>query len=211
MPERFFPGEDVVFQDVYGGRVWSARPMRVVRDDGDFVALWAPKGSIRKIPTSPPTRERLPTRAERFAESLTLRDWIHIDNEWDIDTLWLMRAGEWHATEVSWIDGEFWGWYINLQDPFRRTPIGFQTMDLELDILIARDGTWRFKDEDEFEHLVAQGLISEERAAQARRQAERVVENAARGEPPFNEPWGEWRPDPDWPLPALRDGWDQVF
>ena len=45
---------------------------------------------------------------------------------------------------------EHWGWYVNLQLPFRRTELGFETMDLVLDLIVDPDGSWRWKeDEDE--------------------------------------------------------------
>lgn len=203
-------GETIVLQEVHRGRLWAARPMTVVSDDGDFVVLWHPKGTIRKVPTNPPTRPRLPTRAERFAASLTLLDWIHIDHEWDVDTLWLLRDGDWHATWVSFRDGEHWGWYINLQEPFRRTVRGLQTMDLELDLLIYPDGSWQYKDEDEFEHLVAHGVIDEDKAEHVRAEARRVIDRAERNEPPFSDSWPDWRPDAEWSLPVLPADWDEV-
>ena len=43
-------------------------------------------------------------------------------------------------------------WYVNLQEPIRHTPIGFDTMDHTLDIVIYPDmSEWKWKDEDEFE------------------------------------------------------------
>jgi len=47
-----------------------------------------------------------------------------------------------HAIWVFWRgpQREFAGWYVNLQEPFRRTSRGVDTQDLELDIVIAPDG-----------------------------------------------------------------------
>ncbi len=211
MAAPFGPGQTIVLQDVYGDRVWSARPMRVVQDDGDFVALWAPKGSIRKVPTGPPSRPRLPTRAERFVASLSLRDWIHVDNEWDVDTLWLMHDGDWHATWICWRGNyDFWGWYINLQEPYQRTARGFRTMDLELDVVIYADRTWQWKDKDEFDALAAAGVFPENKARSALAEATEMLRRLEADEPPFSEPWSQWRPDPSWPAPTLSGGWDQL-
>jgi Protein of unknown function (DUF402) len=33
-------------------------------------------------------------------------------------------------------------WYVNLEEPFHRTPIGIDFADLELDIVVLPDG-WR--------------------------------------------------------------------
>jgi predicted RNA-binding protein associated with RNAse of E/G family len=37
---------------------------------------------------------------------------------------------------------------INLQEPFRRTPIGIDTQDHELDVIVLTSGEWSVKDED---------------------------------------------------------------
>lgn len=209
--ERWPVGATVVQQEVWRGRLWSARPLTVVEDRGDFMALWCPRGTRWKTATTPPTRPRAPTRAERFVLSLTRGDWVLGDFTWDVSTLALVRAGDWHAVWVSWRDnGENWGWYINLQRPFRRTVRGLQTMDLMLDILVAPDRQWRWKDEDEFAALVAAGLIDGEEVAQVRDEAQRVIGRVEANAPPFNERWHGWRPDPAWPLPELPDGWERL-
>jgi hypothetical protein len=44
------------------------------------------------------------------------------------------RPDEAHAIWIFW-DGperEFRGWYVNLQEPLRRTAVGYDTQDLEL-------------------------------------------------------------------------------
>ena len=47
-------------------------------------------------------------------------------------------------------------------------------------------------------------------AASLRAEAEDVIRRAQANEPPFCDPWPEWRPDPSWGLPRLPDGWDRV-
>jgi Protein of unknown function (DUF402) len=205
------PGERIVLQEIWRGRLWAARPMTVVRDDGDLVALWFPQGTRWKAPTTPPTRRRAPTRAERFAESLTLGDWTFTDLVWDVSTLWLMRPGEWHAVWVSWLaNGRHLGWYVNLQEPFRRSSLGFQTMDLMLDVIVERDRSWRWKDEDELDLLVARGVFDVQLARRLRAEALAVVARAQDGEPPFGEPWPSWHPDPTWSPPALPEDWQRI-
>ena len=202
----------MVFQEVWQGRLWSARPCIMVEDHEDLVVLWCPRGTVRKCAINPPTRPQESTRAERFVASLTQGDWVLADFEWDVSTLWLMPAGAWHAVWVSWHKtGEHWGWYVNLQEPFRRTPIGFQAMDLMLDLLVYPDRQWRWKDEDEFEAFIIHGLIGDTTALRVRDEAQRVIERVERNLPPFNEPWATWQPDPSWPKPELPEGWDQVY
>ncbi|HZU12409.1 MAG TPA: DUF402 domain-containing protein [Chloroflexota bacterium] len=168
-----------------------------------------PHGTLWKTASTPPTRPRAPTRAERFALSLSLGDWVRRDFVWDISTLVLVRTEDWHATWVSWREnGEWWGWYVNFQRPMIRIPTGIQTMDLMLDIVVAPDRRWRWKDEDEFEALVSQGIIDNDEACRVRREAADVIRQLDANLAPFNHPWHSWRPNPDWGLPHLPSGWD---
>ena len=184
--------------------------MTLVRDDGEQIVLWFPKGTPWKAPSTPPSRPRAPTRAERLATSAALGDWIFTDSNWPVDTLVLMPARQWHEVRVSWLeDGSHWGWYVNLQAPYRRTQCGFETMDLMLDVIVNPDRSWYLKDEDELETFVAHGVFDRALADDVRAEAVRVAERAQRNEPPFNEPWPEWRPDRSWGVPTLPAGWDR--
>lgn len=205
------PGDTVVLQEVWRDRVWAARPMRVAWDEDDFVALWMPRGTRWKAPTTPPTRERNGDRGVRLAECAALGDWVFRDLEWDVSILSLMREGDWHALWVSWLpSGEHWGWYVNLQKPYRRTALGFETMDLALDVIVEPDRSWRWKDEDELEAFVQRGVFDRAIAERIHAEGLEVVGCAERDEPPFCEPWPDWRPDPSWAVPELPQGWDRL-
>lgn len=204
-------GKTVVLQEVWDGRVWAARPMRVVEDEGERVALWFPRCTGWKAPTLHPELPWHEGRGGRLAECAAGGKWVFRDGEWDVDTLSLMRAGDWHALWVSWLrSGEHWGWYVNLQRPFRRTELGFETMDLMLDVIVDPDRSWRWKDEDELETFVARGVFDRSLAERVRAEGVEVARRAQADEPPFCEPWAEWRPDPSWDLPELPEGWDTV-
>jgi hypothetical protein len=114
-----------------------------------------------------------------------------------------------YAVLMMWEDGGFWGWYLNLQAPLARTPIGFDTVDHVLDVVIGPDGTSpEMKDQDELEEAVALGLFSPQDAAAFHRWADRAAEHVLRREPPFDRDWRGWEPDPIWPSPQLPSGWD---
>ena len=185
--------------------------MTVVSDDGGSAALWFPQRTRWMAPTTPPSRPRETTRGERLATSLALGDWAFEESAWDVSTLVLMREGDWHALWISWLDGgEHLGWYVNLQQPFRRTSCGFETMDLALDLVIDPDHSWRWKDEDELELFVQRGVFASETADRIREEALRVASRAERNEPPFCDPWPAWRPDPAWTHPELPKRWDEL-
>ena len=207
----FSPGETVVLQEVWRDRVWAARPMRVVRDDGDFVALWFPRGTRWQAPIDVRGGEWDGDRGPRLAECAATGRWFHRELEWQVDTLQLLRAGDWHSLWASWLPGfKPWGWYVNLQEPFRRSELGLETMDLALDVIVAADRSWRWKDEDELETFVERGAFGRELPQRLRDEGLRVARKAELNEPPFSEPWHDWRPDPVWKHPELPSGWDRL-
>jgi hypothetical protein len=57
----------------------------------------------------------------------------------------VVRGGVWRFFR----QGEFAGWYVNLETPARRHADGVDTTDLVLDVVVAPDRTWVWKDEDE--------------------------------------------------------------
>ena len=193
---------------MWRGRLWAVAPMTVVEDGDDRVVLWRPKGTMRKIPTSPPTRPLLQDRPAHLSTMMANCDWIYGDHEWDVDTLWLLTPGAWSSVWVSWLSpGVHWGWYINLQEPFRRSGRGFVTMDLMLDVVVETDRSWQWKDEDDFQAMIDRDLIEAATVTRVRAEAQRVIDDLEADRAPFNEGWERWRPDPGWSRPVLPDDW----
>lgn len=203
-------GDTIVHREFWQGRLWAARPLTVVEDAGDRLLLWIPRGTVRKVPVTPPSRPDPPVRKDRVIENLARCDWTMGDHVWDVSSLWIVRPGDWHAVWVSWVGaGAHLGWYVNLQMPYRRSEIGIDAMDLMLDVVVEPDRTWRWKDDDEFDEIVDRGIFAPTTAARVRGEAEDVIGRIERAEPPFSEPWPSWTPDPSWALPTLPTGRDR--
>jgi hypothetical protein len=196
----FPPGEGIVLREVWRSRVFVARPTVVVADAPEQTTLLLPGGVRCGIPIGADGRElRLP------------------DRPWHLET---RPRGEQDILSFAWPDTPYsvllWTgqddrqvWYVNLQDPLMRTPLGFDTTDHALDVVIELDrSSWRWKDEEELAEAVQHGLFTPEKAEEFRRWGERAVDRILSGEPPFDRDWMGWRPDPSWPLPELRPGWD---
>lgn len=204
-------GRTVLLQEIYGGQLWSVRPMIVVADTSDCLLLWCPAGTKWKTATTPATRERAQSRAERFVHSLRLRDWVLADFSWSVSNLIMLAPGSWHAVWIGWDErGDGIGWYVNFQRPYARTIRGLQTMDLMLDMLVDRDRRWRWKDEDEFGALRDMGLITDAEEWHIRSDVPAVLQAIEREDGPFQTRWFDWRPDPSWRLPVLPEDWDEL-
>lgn len=204
-------GQTVVHQEVWRGRLWATRPLVVVEDSTERTLLWIPFGTMRKIPVTPPERDDPPDIHARTIASLHHTDWVLGDHAWDVSSLWVLRPNEWHSTWISWrADGSHLGWYVNLQAPMRRNPVGFEAMDLMLDVVAEPDLSWRWKDRNEFDEIVARGLFDADTARVVMSEALSVIDDIEQHRAPFNEPWPSWRPDPAWAIPLLPAGWDQI-
>ena len=205
-------GEVVIHQEVWAGRVWAARPLIVVDDAEEQTLLWIPHGTRRKVPLTPPHRTDPPDIHARTIENLHHRDWVLGDHRWDVSSLWILTPGRWHSTWVSWRpDGSHLGWYVNLQRPMRRNAVGFEAMDLMLDVVAEPDLSWRWKDRDEFDEIVRRGIFDEGLARKVMSEAIAVIDDIEHRKPPFDSDWPGWRPDATWGLPSLADGRDLTY
>lgn len=188
-------GEVVAVREIWRGRIWKARPWIVVHDTPEQLALWIPNGSPTKIPPG---------------SGIPRDDWLLEGGTFTTDTLRLAVPGAWHSVLLFWSERVFEGWYVNLERPLARTPVGFDYLDRELDIYVRPDRTWEYLDEDEFDEARRLGVIDEADAARVREEAERVLTAVARWDPPYCDGWESWRPPPEWTIPQLPAGWDIV-
>lgn len=202
---RWAAGDQVVVRSIWHGRVWTATPATVVQDAPDLVALHITPGSRRKMP-----------RAEMrdLARLALAGEWELTDREWTGgDALMLFVPGDGYAALAQWTPPPrtFAGWYINLQEPPRRAPLGFDTLDLALDIVASPDrARWSWKDEDAFAEAQVLGLITPDRALAIRAEGERAIALLLAGRPPFEAAWECWIPEPAWPAPQLPAGWERA-
>jgi Protein of unknown function (DUF402) len=173
----------------------------VVERRDDRVVLWLAPGTPIKAP--PGFRVSI--------SELAAGTWAFSDWRWFGGRLMIWRAGDSHSTYVTWgEEGDFLGWYVNLETPWRETPLGFDSTDHLLDIWVDPDRSWRWKDEDHLAEAVEIGLFSPRQVEEFRAEGERAIEQIEAWRPPFDEGWENWRPDPDWPFPPLPEGWDRL-
>lgn len=179
------------------GQVWIGTPMVCVEDSDEVLAAYVPTGSEFGFPQT---------------ASLEPHPWqIAGLTSWHgHGVLALMWPGVEHAVCVFW-EGEerrFAAWYFNLQDAPRRTAIGFDTLDHELDI-VWRAGapTWEWKDEDEFARTGESRYPG--RVPQIRAEGKRITRLLDAGERWWDQRWAQWAPAKEEPL-TLPAGWDEL-
>ena len=185
-------GDVVLYRSVYRGDVRWCFPHHFVREqDGRFLVYLQPGNRGKHMGHEE-------DYLARWAAGDPPRDHV-----WQVHhVLWLLRLGVAHALGLFWnADWEFRGWYVNLQAPTQLDGERFDTTDLALDVSVDPDGSWRWKDEDDFAEAQELGILDAPAAAEVRAEGERVI--AAK---PWPTGWEDWRPPPEWgPLPLPGD------
>jgi hypothetical protein len=189
-------GDTIVRRDVWRGEPKVAWGTVVVLDSPELLALYMPEGSPL-----------------RFAP-----DFFGAPHPWSGKDRWnghgvlqLQQPDAMHAVWVFWNgpEREVGAWYINLQEPFRRSRFGVDTQDLELDIVVSPGGSWRYKDDEKLEDWVRRGRWTAEEVAKIRAEGSRVARLLDEGRRWWSDEWADWRPDPNWPAPTVPVDWDR--
>ena len=190
-------GETITVRHQWRSRVWFAHPAIVVEDRPERLVLFEPAGSIRQASHFDYATGEIqpPTPRPRHTT----------------DALIILCPDAAHAVSLFWAagDGRFLCWYVDMQAPHRRAGDSIVTWDQTLDIVADRDLNWRWKDQDQLDLAVGLGWMTTEEAGRVRDEGERVVQMIEARTAPFGEGWPDWRPNPDWPKPALRADWAQ--
>jgi Protein of unknown function (DUF402) len=187
--KRWQPGEAVVRQEVLNdGRVWLRFPVLVVRDDPGLLATYVPEGTPFEFPEGswPTSNGRHPWHGRERWKGHGL---LMLQRPGDAYAIWLF----WHGPER-----EFRGWYVNLQEPFRRNAQGYDTQDLELDIWVPLGARWEWKDDELLDERVREGRFTAVQAAEIRAEGARIAADLDAGRRWWSDDWASWTPDHAW-------------
>ncbi|MFE5219359.1 MULTISPECIES: DUF402 domain-containing protein [unclassified Streptomyces] len=188
MHRKFHEGEVITRREILDGLEWITYPVRVACDEDDLLAVYLAqdtpltfgKGEFRWGP----------------------HPWAEIGATWQSEgVLQLQRPGDGYSVWMFRKKGLFAGWYINFQEPFRRSASGFDTLDQELDIWMpGNSGEFQWKDVDEFEQRVTSGGFNAEEAAAVRAESNRVVA-MIESDTIWWKGWESWTPPTHWATP----------
>jgi hypothetical protein len=199
---RWAEGEVIVRREVWQGRVWLAHPLYVVEDTDDALVLYQAEGARWGFGDG----DDWPTTTGRHPS--------------DGRTAWVgegphgvHRSGDPHAVWAYWgrPDRTFRGWYVNIQVPYRRTEIGIDSLDLELDLLVSPTYEVAVKDEEHVAASASLGRFSQDDAVAIHAVGARVRAEIEAGARWWDERWSRWTPPPELLIPpVLADGWRDV-
>jgi hypothetical protein len=197
------PGDTVVIRYLTrDGKPGMSWPASVVEDRPDVLALFIPEGVTYKLwgQVTPP-EGGAPVRGL-------------VDGAWRRDTLRLMFPGRYHSVWLSWDrtpgGRAFHGYYINMEEPYRRSLVGVDTNDHALDVVVAPDLSWTWKDADELDRRAETGTYYPEFVARVHEEGRRAVADLEARVYPYTGEWVDWTPDMTWGQPSLPADWDQA-
>ena len=198
-------GAQITLREHWNNKVWTVRPVTVVADTPDVIALYMMPGTIYKHPRAmdgSPVPHVLPDQ------------WVLVDTQWfGGGALYLSPPGQWYVIMGLFGDDNqrIERWYVNLQTPYHRTLLGFDYLDQELDIVLNRELTeWSWKDEEQFLDAQRRGCIPVEQAAHVRRVGENMLQQLQASRLTLPEPWRHWRPPEQWDIPPIPHDWHVI-
>jgi hypothetical protein len=191
-------GDVVLLRSVYRRRVRWTFPHRVVAADPRLVLYVCP-GTPGKVMKS---ADGTYSYVEPWIRGDPPRDHV-----WEGGSaLRLLEPAAAHAIELYWdSDWALLGWHVNLQTPPAVHDGRVDVTDHALDLWVDPEGSWRWKDEDDFAAMQLHGVFDPDAAARIRAEGERVLATW-----PFPTGWEDWRPDARWSTPGLPDDWHVV-
>lgn len=204
-------GETILLRGMYDGRPVHVMSTRVVKDTSGetLLAIWpgaecaAPSGYIHGKHGDHSGWDRW---GETLSGSLRMERYLWHTNRFLI----LLEPEKFYSISYIWNDAseEFLCYYVNFQLPFRRTRLGLDTLDLDLDIVIEPTHHWHWKDVGEYQHAIRIGGIRAEWVSAVEHARGEVASRLSDRAYPLDGSWFSWAPDILWSPPQLPPDWD---
>lgn len=195
------------------GRVRSAKSVLVEHDNADESAVLLLPGSQCAFPDWYLSKSNDgPLHRSRWNEALSKKWGLQLV-EWRTNRfLMITRPGQFYSTYLIWdhATDRFVCYYVNFQLPYARGRCGFDTFDLELDIVVEPNGSWILKDEAAYREGIRTGIIQGVWADAIEKAKEAVIGSIERRDYPFNDHWRGYVVDDSWKPPQLPAGWEQL-
>ena len=208
------PGENCVLRGIVNHQVWLAQSVIVVKDEPDETILLLLPGAQCAFPEGywRWRRAKDTSQGTRWQEArrspFSLREFSWHTNR----ILMFLEPEKFYSSFLFWdheVD-QFRCYYINFQLPYRRSHCGFDTLDLDLDIVIDPQYHWEWKDEDEYQDGIREGGIRAEWVKGIEQSQGEVFDRIKQRQYPLDGSWVQWRPDPAWSPPELPERWQIV-
>lgn len=198
-------GDQIVIREVSKKKVWTVRPVTVIKDSKEMIVFYMCPGTVIKHP-----RELY---SEEVPHHLIANEWRLIDKTWfGGGALYVSIPNEPYMIIGFRNDEntEFTRWYINIQDPLTRNQLGFDYLDMELDVEVDKELLlWKWKDMDKLNDLVEKDIIAKTKANHLIEVGEDIAKRVV-SKKSIIENWRNWNPEVSYPVPIIPTGWDNI-
>ena len=209
MVDPWRPGDVIVWRGVFRNRVWYAQPVIVVKDTPEELCV-----------TLLPGTECVAPEGYLDGKASAKRRWSFKDKDWKLENyswrtnrlLILLEPNTYYSTMFFWRadSNDFLLYYINFQLPFQRSHGGIDTLDLDLDLIIYPDFSFRWKDEDDYQKAIDHEVIMPEWTQAIEIAKNEIFNKLEKRQYPYDGSWLNWMPDPNWLPPKLPENWDKI-
>ena len=202
-------GDVIVWRGVFRNRVWHAQPVIVIKDTPEEMCVTLLPGTECVAPEGYLDGKDSAKRRWSFKE----KDWKLENYAWRTNRLLiLLEPDTYYSTMFFWRadSNDFLLYYINFQLPFQRSHCGIDTLDLDLDLIIYPDFSFRWKDEDDYQKAIDHEVIMPEWTQAIEIAKNEIFNKLEKRQYPYDGSWLNWMPDPDWLPPKLPENWDKI-
>ena len=203
------PGDAVAWRGIYRNKVWHVQTVLVVKDTPEEIAVALLPGAECVAPEGYLNGKDSTKRRWNFKE----KAWESQDYLWRTNRLLILLEPEkYYSTMYFWRDdsNEFLCYYINFQLPFQLSHRGVDTLDLDLDLIINPDFGYKWKDEEDYQKAIDNGVIIPEWTREIERAKKEVLDKLEKHQYPYDGSWLNWMPNPNWSPPKLLENWDKI-
>jgi len=207
------PGDQVVLRGIYNSHVWYIQSANVVYDTAEEVALVVMPGAQCAAPNGYINGKHGTDENWNRWDDYLNDTWNMQYYNWRTNRLLiLLQPEKYYASMYFWHHerNEFLCYYVNFQLPFKRTAIGFDTLDLELDIVVEPNYSWQWKDADDYRNGIERGVLISNWIQGIEEAKQEIFTKLEKRQYPFNRYWLNWMPDPNWSPPKLPANWDKI-
>lgn len=204
-------GDHCVIRGIVNQQVWMAKSVIVVKDQPEETVLLLIPGAQCAFPEGywRWKMNRDFSQGSRWQEAMQEHILLREFNWQRNRILMFLEPETYYSCSIFWDhdSGQFSCYYINYQLPYQRSHCGFDTLDLDLDIVIDAEHNWRWKDEEDYRVGVREGNIQDEWVKGIEKSHDEVFDRINKHSYPLDGSWLHWQPASTWLPPKLPENW----
>lgn len=204
-------GDNCVLRGIVNNQIWMAKSVIVVKDKPEETVLLLIPGAQCAFPEGywRWKKNRDYSQGTRWQEAKR-EHILHREFTWQRNRiLMFLEPEKYYSWSIFWdhASNQFGCYYLNYQLPYQRSHCGFDTLDLDLDIVIDSEYNWEWKDEEDYRVGIREGSIQDEWVKGIEKSQEEVFDRINKHSYPLDSSWLEWQPSLTWLPPKLPKEW----